>query len=81
MPRRYGKTKIIILLDKCLSRQYLNEDELYIMDIRLLAVINLTAIAKVSKHGNAVALLNANMYHEDMQGNNWDLIGTSNVKL
>ena len=66
------KTKVIIQLDKSLSKWYSNEDELNLMHNGLTVVINLTAIAYVSMLGNAVLWMNANICHDDIQGNNWD---------
>jgi hypothetical protein len=64
------KTKVIIQLDKSLSKLYSMEWKVYIMQIRLIFAINLTAIAKVNMLGNAVGTLNANICHEGMQMNN-----------
>ena len=65
-----GKTKVTTQLDKSLSKWYSKECKVYIMQIRLTFVINLTAIAKVNMLGNAVGTLNANICHEGMQMKN-----------
>ena len=45
VPNGQRKTKGIIQLDKVLSKQYLNDDEYNIIDIRLTVAINITAIS------------------------------------
>ena len=66
------KIKVVIHLDKSLSNKYSNEVEICIMNVALLVVINVTANEYVSILGNAVVWLNANMYHGDLQKNNWE---------
>jgi hypothetical protein len=57
---------VLFQLDKSLSKLYSNEWKMYIMQIRLMFAINLTADTKVSMLGIAVGMLNANMCHEGM---------------
>ena len=67
-----GKIKVIIQLDKSLSKLYLSEEKSNVMDMGLMVAANITAIAKVSTFGNTVVWLNANMNHEDIQEDHWD---------
>ena len=72
VPNGSGKTKVIIQLDKSLSKQYSNEKEYIVMDIRLTVAVSSTVIAQVSTLGNAAVLSNANLHHEVIQENNWN---------